>query len=468
MFMSRYLGAIGASLLLTFIGVSFAHADTSVCSYSWNKNLKIGSTGSDVLDLQRFLNSDPDTTIALSGPGSKGKETSSYGSMTAKAIAKFQMKYAADILSPAGITKGTGSVGPATRAKLNALCNAGISSTSQASTTVQTTQNVLTVSKGDQPQSALAPAGAGGVPFTTVTLTAGASDVTVNSITVRRSGAGADGAFDSVALNDEDGSQIGDEKYFDSSHQVVFNEPITISAHTSTMLTVVGNMTDDTSDFAGQMPVLEVVAIDASAPVSGTLPIDGTAQTVNDTLVIGGAQATLSQFDPETNSNHYINDTGVRFSGIRITADSQEDLTLSSITWDQTGTAGPSDITNVTTIVNGTAYPTVVDGRSYTSTFSPGIVIPKGNSIDVYVQGDLTTTGANRTVEFDIHGSDDVALTGNTYGYGVGISAEGNTATDGHSVFITSDGDTDGDEGTPFFSGSITSINGGTLISIGK
>jgi hypothetical protein len=462
--MRRLLVAFSLGFMFALINAPTTFAASTPCPYSWGKNLRAGSVGSDVLNLQRFLNTDPSTMIASTGIGSSGQETMSYGGLTAKAVAKFQEKYSSEVLAPAGLTKGTGSVGPVTRAKLNALCTAATAPIAQQADA--TAQDMLNVTAGDQPKPTLAPAGAGGVPFTSVTLTAGAKDVTVHSVTVGRTGPGMDGAFDSVALTDQGGNQIGDEKHFNSNHHVVFSDSFTVPANTSETFTIVGNMTDDTSNYAGQMPVLQIDSIDASSPVEGVLPIKGTPQVVNDTLIIGGATAMLSSYDPSTNTNRYINDTGIRFSGIRITADSQEDLTLGSITWDQGGTAGGSDLANVVTVVNGAQYPTEVDGRSYTSTFSSGIVIPKGQTIDVYVQGDLTTTGANRTVEFDIDGSDDISLTGNTYGYGVGIAADGNTATDGHSVFITSDGTSDGDEGTPFFSGSVATINAGTVISI--
>ena len=440
-----------------FIPVFAQAQSTNPCPFIWTRNLKAGNNGADVLALQQFLQ--------------MNSTTSFYGKLTAAAVLKFQEQYASDILTPTGLTGGTGVVGPATRAKLNALCAAPVvsgSPVSLAAATATVAGNTLTVSTAAQPAATLAPAGAGGVPFTTFTLTAGSADVTVNAIHVERVGAGEDGAFADVTLADQSGNAIGDTEYFNSNHQATFLGPYIVPAGTTATLTVSGDMASDETSYGGEMPALQIDSIDASAPLSGTLPIRGTAQTINNSLVIGGATALLSSYDPGTDTTHYINDMGVRFSGVRITANSVEDLTLTSIAWDQTGTAGSDDISNVQTVVNGVAYPAETDGHTYTSDFLPGIVIPKGQSADIYVRGDLTTTGANRTVEFDIDDSGDLALTGNTYGYGVGISPAGDTAENGSSVFLTSDGTTDGDQGSSFFAGSVTTINPGALISISR
>ncbi len=80
----------------------------------FTKTLNTGNTSSDVKRLQQILNSDPDTKIAASGVGSSGNETEYFGSLTEKAVGKFQEKY--------GIAQegdpGFGYVGPKTRAKL--------------------------------------------------------------------------------------------------------------------------------------------------------------------------------------------------------------------------------------------------------------------------------------------------------------------------------------------------------------
>ena len=473
----KYPSATLALLMaLYFTPLAFAKAEQALltpCPYSWTRNLRIGATGDDVLKLQQFLNTDTSTTIAPSGTGSAGHESGVYGILTSRAVTKFQEKYKSDTLSPMVLTNGTGLVGTLTRAKLNTLCIAPTVNI-QASTipdTATTTFDTLVVSDPGQPASSIASAGAGGVPFISVTLAAGNKDVTINNIAVRRIGLGADDAFANIALNDPSGLQIGDVVSLNSNHIATFRQPFTILAHTSETLTIVGNLASDLSNFVGQMPSLEIDSINASSPVVGSLPLKGVAQTLNNSLTIGSVLATVSSFDPQTSLKRYIGDTGVRFSGIQMTASSQEDITLSSIIWYQSGTASASDLANVTTLANGTSSPAVVrpDGKTYVSVFTPGIVIPKGQSIDVYLQGDLKTTGANRTVEFDISdNTDDVALTGDSYGFGDGISPSGNTATSGHSVFITSDGSTGGNTGTPFYAGSVTSISGGTLTSVGK
>ncbi|KKU26560.1 MAG: hypothetical protein UX39_C0008G0023 [Candidatus Magasanikbacteria bacterium GW2011_GWA2_46_17] len=86
---------------------------------SFYRSLGVGSKGHDVLLLQQFLNSDPDTMVALFGAGSPGFETDRFGPLTRVAVHKFQKKYASDILYAGQAS--TGGVGPKTLRKLNVL-----------------------------------------------------------------------------------------------------------------------------------------------------------------------------------------------------------------------------------------------------------------------------------------------------------------------------------------------------------
>ncbi len=77
----------------------------------FSRTLKIGSTGADVKALQKFLNANG-FTVATTGAGSIGNETTVFGKKTAVAVKKFQEKYADKVLKPAGFKKGTGIFGP--------------------------------------------------------------------------------------------------------------------------------------------------------------------------------------------------------------------------------------------------------------------------------------------------------------------------------------------------------------------
>ena len=84
-------------------------------AFQFKSNLKTGSQGSEVKELQKCLAKDSEVYP-------EGEITSYFGSKTKAAVIKFQEKYKEDVLEPHNLKKGTGEVGKSTRAKLNEIC----------------------------------------------------------------------------------------------------------------------------------------------------------------------------------------------------------------------------------------------------------------------------------------------------------------------------------------------------------
>lgn len=121
---------LGSAIAVAFVVGAFV-APTADAAYVFTRNLTVGSTGTDVMELQKVLNSNPATVIAATGAGSPGMESTYFGALTKAAVVKFQISK--------GIS-GTGYVGPLTIAALNAVgpvagLPAGCTSTTGYSTT---------------------------------------------------------------------------------------------------------------------------------------------------------------------------------------------------------------------------------------------------------------------------------------------------------------------------------------------
>ena len=78
--------------------------------YIFKYNLSYGITASDVKNLQKYLNNNG-YVLADSGPGSPGQETELFGSLTQKALIRFQKE---NKIAPA-----IGFLGPITRGVVN-------------------------------------------------------------------------------------------------------------------------------------------------------------------------------------------------------------------------------------------------------------------------------------------------------------------------------------------------------------
>ncbi len=426
--------------------------------YTFTRNQQVGNTGGEVMWIQKFLNAHG-AQIAATGAGSPGNETSTFGAKTKAAVVKWQ---GANSVSPA-----SGYWGPLTRAKANSVCAGSTGTTgTTGGTTPAPTGPGITISASSQPANSLAPGSAVRVPFTTFTLSNNTSAaVTITGINVQRTGLAADANFSGVVLVDQNGLQMGTARTFDSNHNATIGDTFTLAAGASQTYTVGGNMVAKGSLNTGEVASISVTGVNTSVPVSGTLPITGASQTINGTLAIGSVTTAISSFDPNSATTKNIGATGVKFTGVRFTAGSAEDLKLYSIRWRINGSASASDVSNVTTVVNGTSYPTTVsaDGRYFTTSFPGGLLIQKGFAIDAYIQGDLTgINSASRTVEFDIDKTSDIYLIGQLYGFGIAMAYNSSGTVSTASTHAT----TYASSGQPVFQGSTVTIQAGTVTTI--
>lgn len=413
---------------------------TAACTFT--RDLTIGSTGNDVMCLQKYLNG-KGFTVSATGAGSAGQESTYFGSKTQSAVAKWQ--------AANNITPSAGYFGAKSRAAFAAM---GGGTTTPGTTPPPVSVGTgLTVTAASQPQASLAPQSAARIPFTRVTFTASADgDVTVNGLTVERTGLANDAVFAGVVLLDESGVQVGLAKTLNSNHQTVLTEPFVVKAGQSRTMTIAGNMASSLSSYAGQVAFLSLVGVNTSATVNGALPITGAGHTINASLSIGTATLLLGSLDPNNSAaSKEVGTTGYTFSSIRVTAGSAEKIHLNSVRWNQSGSVGSGDLANLKAYVEGVAYPLVVssDGKYFTANLG-GKILDKGEGAEISIKGDIVS-GSGRTIKFDLYKNTDLNISGDTYGYG-----------------ITPTGSDTGFTGSVFFTNSqVTVANGSMTISKG-
>lgn len=456
--LTAQLAALSGSSATTPAATTSTTPSATKCAFT--RSLTVGSKGEDVKCLQQTLNAGG-YKVAASGAGSPGNETTFFGPATKAAVAKWQ--------AAAGVTPAVGYFGPLSQAKYNSMM-ASIPATTTTTTTPTTTTTTTTsttvsgpVGSGltvtaavDQPASALAPANAARVPFTKVVFTASADgDVRVNNVVVERQGVGSDSGLADVVLLDDGYIQYGLSKTLNSVHQANLNEPFVVKAGTSRVFYVAGDRAGTGTSVSGEIVKLGVVSVDAgTTKVNATFPIVGNGMTMNTTLTIGSVTNQTGAYKTVATTTEDIGKTAFVFTSIRVTAGSQEKVFLQSIRWNQVGSIGQGDIANVKTTVEPvggtkTDYPAEVsaDGKYYTSRFGgSGILLDKGQSAEVYIKGDIMG-GSNRTIKFDLYRTSDLAVSGETYGFGITppTSGTGFTSTN------------------PWYFGSQITVNKGTI-----
>ncbi|MBI4992140.1 MAG: hypothetical protein HZB99_02885 [Candidatus Harrisonbacteria bacterium] len=291
----------------------------------------------------------------------------------------------------------------------------------------QDNQPILLVEPGDHPAPTLAVANSWEQTFTVFKLTALRGDVNVNNLTVQRMGVARDGAFLYVQVREIGTDQdIGKAKALNSDHQHNTRYNFTIKKGETRTFKIMGDMEASLSSYDGEKPQLAVVNIDSDATVQG-LPVVGPAHIINSMLTIGSMTVSQGPLDPGAAQNLTTGEKKV-FNSIRIDVGQAEPLVLQYVIWTQLGSAGPEDITNLTTNVNykGQIFSFPTDPYStgsnpqheWIAALDSGIRMEKGDAAEIYISGE-PVSGVGRTIDFVDSLKVSLTATGVNYGYGI-------------------------------------------------
>lgn len=103
-----------------------ANTGTNSSCYLFNSDLSLGSTGTAVTNL----------TIRLISEGLLTTQSSTYNQTVLNAVKAYQEKYTSQILTPVGLTSGTGYFGSSTRAHMNSKCTTTSTNTNTGTGTI--------------------------------------------------------------------------------------------------------------------------------------------------------------------------------------------------------------------------------------------------------------------------------------------------------------------------------------------
>ncbi|MBZ9572255.1 peptidoglycan-binding protein [Patescibacteria group bacterium] len=409
-------------------------APPGVCPCTFTRNLYPEMSGDDVKCLQEYLN-DTGYTLADSGPGSPGSETTYFGPLTRAAVKAWQ--------DANGVEYGDwwGYFGPKSQAAYDDLCAIPVECTTDADCPtgyVCTAEECvkeevppvaagLGVALAADTSAAASVANNANANFTKFTLTAGSEgDVSISKIYVTRSGLSSNSAIENIKIVDvSTGVYHGSlgSLNVDNRAMITFVPNLVISAGTSRSFYIRAGVVESTTTApAGNTAALGIGSADDitsdASEITGSFPVTGNTMTFV-SITIGSADV-----DEETtvDSTPDIGDTDVKVLAFKVSAGSTEAITIEQITVMEAGTAALDDTTDIElySVTDSKSLGTVASWNSEGKASWPDldIVVDKGETHRFKVMLDIVG-GSGLTINADLVDGSDVLMTvkGNTYGF---------------------------------------------------
>ena len=385
-------------------------------SYSFTRSLTVGSVGADVKALQQWLNANG-YTVAASGAGSVGKETTYFGALTKAAVAKYQ--------AAKGITPAVGYFGPKTRAAVAAA--APVTPVTPSGVTppvviVPAGTDLQVSLAADSPSARTIGSGTAFNPAIKVALTTGAKAVSVTGITLQKSGFVANTNLNGVDIVDSKGvrhGQVVTSVNADNTITILMSTaPITIPANSTEYILVRFNLLSSASSGTVSFGISAVSSITAdTTAIAGAFPITGSIMNiVSGTSSL--ASTTLDVLTGTGSSTLNVNAADLQeITKFRIQeVSSNEGINLYSLTLYNAGTAADASYKDVTLIApdGSTVLATAQSvGKYVVFNLATPYFIDKGQTKDFTVKAKLVD-GAAQTVNLEVYNNYDIDLRGAT------------------------------------------------------
>ena len=390
-------------------GGTVSGGTTGVTACSFTKDLTLGSTGDDVKCLQQYLNA-AGYPVASTGVGSAGSESTYFGTLTQSALAKWQ---AAMSVSPTA-----GYFGSLSRAKYASV--AGTTGTGGTTTvpgvSVPATGLAVSVASGN-PVGTTIPKGGTGVTYLKFNI---AGTGTVQTIVVKRTGAGATTDFSSVYLYEGGTRLTSGRSVNSSSHEVTFTS-LALAVSGVRTFSVVADMSATAAAADNNAFQVTSVTADSGVSVSG-LPLAG-----NEMAISGASAGSVTLTKTGSLANPNIGQLAAHVSQFRITAAS-ENVSVSRISLFSGGTTSKSNLSNFVlkeyATGNTLATATGVNAKDLVVfELATPYQILRGENKSFNVYADIGG-GAKRTetIKLYIDETTDVFAIGQQYGQGVTVT----------------------------------------------
>ncbi|MFA5098683.1 MAG: peptidoglycan-binding domain-containing protein [Candidatus Paceibacterota bacterium] len=396
---------------------------TTTASYNFTRDLTLGSKGDDVKALQQFLNA-KGYAVASTGAGSAGNETTYYGSLTVKALAKYQ--------AAVGISPAVGYFGPKTRAYVASVAATGGTTTGGGTTTTPVGAALSVAVASDSPAAKTLGSGTAFNAGLKVVFTAGSTDVSITSITFQKSGFVANTNLNGVDVIDSAGvrhGQVSTSVNADNTITIFMTQdPIVVKAGKSETATVRFNLLAGAYSGTLNFSIASASAIAANATFSGSFPLTGATMNIVDGSSSLGT-VTLSILTSTGSSTLNVDPASLQeITKYRIAeTSSKEGVYLYGWTLYNYGNAAAADYKDVTLEDNtGTVVATAQPSGQYV-TFKPTTpyFIDKGLTKDFTIKAKIAG-GTTKTIKLVTYNDYDLDVRGATTGVSIIPTGTGN------------------------------------------